>query len=125
VLRTGGPGLKLGWRPTPPFRIINPTRGRRGRSTPPRLFHCRRPPGNVNGKLGRLGKIGVVAARGNQLCYSGIRYPDAQDVFNQFLIDTPAMVLADWTHQAVGHWRGGTESFYWNIIFLANPNPAY
>jgi hypothetical protein len=83
------------------------------------------PPGNPNGKLGRLGKIGVVAAQGNQLCYSGTRYPEAQDVFNRILIDAPAMVLADWTHQAVGHWRGGTESFYWNIIFLTNPDPTY
>jgi hypothetical protein len=59
------------------------------------------------------------------LCYSGIRFPEAQDVFNQILIDAPAMLLADWTHLAVGHWRGGTESFYWNVIFLTNPNPAY
>jgi hypothetical protein len=33
-------------------------------------------------------------------------------------------VLLDlWTHFAVGHWRGGPNSYYWDVLFMSDPNP--
>jgi hypothetical protein len=84
------------------------------------------PPGNPNGKMGRLGKIGVTAGgTWAEYSYSGVQWSEAIDVFNQMLRDDSATLLGtNWTHFAVGHWRGGTRAFYWNIVFLMNPTPA-
>jgi hypothetical protein len=85
-------------------------------------------PGNPNGDKGRLGKIGVVAYvplfTNSSLVFSGAAYSDAGAVFSQLLITAPGVVSAiGWTNFSVGHWRGGPNSYYWNIIFLLNPTP--
>ncbi len=86
-------------------------------------------PGNPDGDKGRLGKIGVVAytpvVANACLVYSGKNFADPGSVFAQILIGAPATISAiGWTNFAVGHWRGGPNSYYWNIIFLLNPQPA-
>ncbi len=86
-------------------------------------------PGNPDGDQGRLGKIEVVAfnpaVAQNDLVVQGAPYGEADAVFSQLLISSPATLGAmGWTNFAVGHWRGGVNAFYWNIIFLVNPVPA-
>jgi hypothetical protein len=86
---------------------------------------------------GRLGKLEVVALNpavtggdpaiiaGGSIVYSGGAYDEAGAVFSRLLIDVPNVLSAmGWTNFAVGHWRGGPNVYYWNIIFLVNPNPA-
>jgi hypothetical protein len=75
---------------------------------------------------GRLGKIGVRADPVvGEFSYSGVEFESPESVFNQMVIDDARLIkLPIWTHIAVGHWRGGTRSFYWNILFLRNPVAA-
>ncbi len=86
-------------------------------------------PGNPDGDQGRLGKIGVVAfiptfATPN-ICIAGAAYGEAQAVFSRLLTTYPGAISAMGpTNFAVGHWRGGPEAYYWDIIFLLNPQPA-
>jgi hypothetical protein len=83
---------------------------------------------NVNANYGRLGKVGVVAARNGwcEFSYSGVQYREALDVFNAMLQDAPDILhLDNWTNVVPGHWRGGTESFYWNVLYIIFPNPPY
>jgi hypothetical protein len=84
---------------------------------------------NPDGDKGRLGKIGVVAYVPTfataDICISGPQYGEANAVFSQLLIQYPAAITAMGpTNFAVGHWRGGTQAYYWDIIFLLNPQPA-
>jgi len=86
-------------------------------------------PGNPDGKMGRLGKIGVVAYVPSfavaDMCLSGAQYGEANAVFSQLLITYPgALAAMGPTNFAVGHWRGGTAAYYWDILFLLNPVPA-
>ncbi|HLY07746.1 MAG TPA: hypothetical protein VKW04_00450 [Planctomycetota bacterium] len=90
---------------------------------------------NPNGNLGRLGKLGVIAYDPNtkftgavvtndSIVYSGAIFDEPEVVFSHMLVDFPfEMGALGWTNLAVGHWRGGTNGYYWNIIFLLNPNP--
>ena len=86
-------------------------------------------PGNPDGDKGRLGKIGVKAyvpsfAVAN-ICIAGAQYGEANAVFSQLLIQYPGAIAATGpTNFAVGHWRGGRQAYYWDIIFLLNPQPA-
>ncbi|HVR82734.1 MAG TPA: hypothetical protein VMU54_00395 [Planctomycetota bacterium] len=76
-------------------------------------------------ELGRLGKLDVVANAGASIAISGAGYDEADPV-ETFLVTNVPNVLLDmtWTNLAVGHWRGGPDLFYWNIIFLSDPTPA-
>jgi len=86
---------------------------------------------------GRLGKIEVLALvplafapkagiydGGGNIVYSGGGYGEPNTVFARLVIDVPAVITAiGWTNFAVGHWRGGPNFYYWNIIFLEDPIP--
>jgi hypothetical protein len=77
---------------------------------------------------GRLGKIGVTAAQNGycEFSYSGVAYKEAIDVYNAMLQDAPdVLIFTNWTNLATGHWRGGTEAFYWSTMYIIFPNPAY
>jgi hypothetical protein len=83
---------------------------------------------NPNANYGRLGKVGVTAARNGwcEFSYSGVAYREALDVYTAMLQDAPDILrLVNWTNCAPGHWRGGTESFYWNVLYIIFPTPAY
>lgn len=86
-------------------------------------------PGNPDGDQGRLGKIGVVAyvptfARAD-FCVSGTQYSEADAVMSYLLRTAPGALAATGpTNMAVGHWRGGTQAFWWDVIYLLNPTPA-
>ena len=83
---------------------------------------------NPNANRGRLGKVGVVAALNGwcEFSYSGVAYKEALDVYNAMLQDGPDILKLDnWTNCVPGHWRGGTQSFYWNVLYLIHPNPAF
>ena len=77
---------------------------------------------------GRLGKIGVTAAQNGycEFAYSGVTYRESIDVYNAMLQDAPdVLIFTNWTNMASGHWRGGTEAFYWSTMYIIFPNPAY
>jgi hypothetical protein len=77
---------------------------------------------------GRLGKIGVTAAQNGycEFSYSGVTYPEALDVFAAMMQDAPdVLIFTNWTNLASGHWRGGTEAFYWSTMYIIFPNPAF
>jgi hypothetical protein len=83
---------------------------------------------NQYANRGRLGKIGVTAAQNGycEFSYSGFQYPEADDVFQAMLQDAPdVLIFTNWTNFAVGHWRGGTEAYYWSTMYIIFPNPAY
>ncbi|HLY76065.1 MAG TPA: hypothetical protein VKU80_18245 [Planctomycetota bacterium] len=88
-------------------------------------------------EMGRLGKLDVTAQppvvtggdptiiAGGSIVYSGGAFDEADPVFARLVLDVPNVITdPGWTNFAVGHWRGGPNVFYWNIIFLSNPNPA-
>ena len=75
-----------------------------------------------------MGKIGVTAAFNGwcEFAYSGVQYKEALDVFQRMNQDAASILkLVNWTNVAVGHWRGGTESFYWSTMYIIFPNPAF
>jgi len=83
---------------------------------------------NQNANRGRLGKVGVTAAFNGwcEFSYSGPQFKEALDVFNAMLQDAPDILKLDnWTNCVPGHWRGGTQSYYWNVLYLIFPNPAF
>lgn len=75
---------------------------------------------------GRLGKIAVSASpTWGEFSYSGVSWMEAIDVYFQMIQDDPGTITSSaWTNMACGHWRGGTQAFYWNTVFITNPNPA-
>jgi hypothetical protein len=93
-------------------------------------------PKNRLANQGRLGKIMIdTAPFVGEFSYSD---PDPQ-LFKESLSVRDAIVNDDgglvvdffppplypvWSHICVGYWQGGARSFYWNILFLKNPNPA-
>jgi hypothetical protein len=83
---------------------------------------------NPNSNLGRMGKIGV-SATVNGWCefnYSGVRWKEAVDVYAQMVQDASnVLVFTNWTNLATGHWRGGTQAFYWSTMYIIFPNPAF
>lgn len=86
-------------------------------------------PGNpLSPQFGRLGKIGVSANRQGWCEYaiSGPTYQEATDVYPILLAYDPDILrFVNWTHLCVGHWIGGPDTFYWDVIFLINPNPSF
>jgi len=86
-------------------------------------------PGNPDGDQGRLGKIGVVAfvptfAKAD-FCVSGAQYGEADAVMSYLLRTSPgALAAMGPTNMAIGHWRGGTAAYWWDVIYLKNPTPA-
>jgi hypothetical protein len=90
-------------------------------------------PNNIYANQGRLGKIGVTTAPvAGEFSYSGLQFDQSINVRDQIVNDDAGLVVdfypsppyPVWSHICVGHWRGGANSFYWNILFLKNPNPA-
>jgi len=90
-------------------------------------------PKNPLANQGRLGKIMVdTAPFVGEFSYSGLQYDQPITVRDQIVSDDGALVVdffpsppyPGWSHICVGHWRGGANSFYWNVLFLKNPNPA-
>ena len=86
-------------------------------------------PGNVDGDQGRLGKIGVIAyvptfAKAD-FTISGPTYGEADAVFQYFLRNFPgALAAIGPTNFGIGHWRGGTQAYWWDMLYLMNPTPA-
>jgi hypothetical protein len=90
-------------------------------------------PYNKLANRGRFGKIMVNTAPViGEFSYSGLQWDQSIDVRDQIITDDGGLVVdfwppplyPVWSHIVVGHWRGGANSFYWNIIFVKNPNPA-
>jgi hypothetical protein len=88
---------------------------------------------NKYANQGRLGKIGVtIAPVAGEFSYSGLQWDDSLKVKDQILQDDAGLVVdfyppplyPVWSHICVGYWQGGANSFYWNILFIKNPNPA-
>jgi len=73
---------------------------------------------------GRLGKLDVEANAGDSILVSGGAYGEADPVITFLILNYPTDLLNTWTNIAVGHWRGGPNIYYWQIIFLSDPNPA-
>jgi hypothetical protein len=83
---------------------------------------------NPHSNKGRMGKIGVTAVQNGycEFAYSGVAYKEATDVYTAMLQDAPDVLrFTNWTNLAVGHWRGGTQAFYWSTMYIIFPNPAY
>jgi hypothetical protein len=90
-------------------------------------------PYNRYANQGRLGKIGVTAAPvSGEFSYSGLQWDDSLKVKDQIIQDDGGLVVdfyppplyPVWSHICVGYWQGGANSFYWNVLFIKNPNPA-
>jgi len=73
---------------------------------------------------GRLGKLDVLVNAGVGVVVSGGGYGEADGVITYLILNFPTVLLDLWTNIAVGHWRGGPNIYYWNIIFMSDPNPA-
>jgi hypothetical protein len=86
-------------------------------------------PGNPYSRAyGRLGKIGVRANKNGWCEYSvaGPSFKESLDVYPELLVWDPDILLfVNWTNMCVGHWIGGPLAYYWNIIFIIFPNPAF
>jgi len=85
-------------------------------------------PGNPDGDQGRLGKIGVIAFVPSfaqaDFCFAGPQYGEHDLAFQHLLRTSPGAIAATGpTNFAVGHWRQGPETYYWDIIYLLNPTP--
>jgi len=91
---------------------------------------------NPLGAGGRLGKLGVFAYNANKgfagnvlandsIGISGMNLSEPDIAYNILITTYPFEIGAlGWSNMAVGHWRGGFDGFYWNVIFLYNPVPA-
>jgi len=76
---------------------------------------------------GRLGKVDVIANAGASVVLSdlqGTSFPEPDNAIRYLIQNNGPTLLGAWDSFAVGHWRGGPLTFYWNIIFLAQPQPA-
>jgi len=95
-------------------------------------------PKNRYANQGRLGKIMVdTAPFAGEFSYSDPdpqRYNEPLKVRDQ-MVNDDALLIVDFfgttlspyppsSHICVGYWQGGARSFYWNILFIKNPNPA-
>jgi len=90
---------------------------------------------NPNGGTGRLGKLGVIAFNANKgfagnvllndsIGLAGMNLGEPAAAYALLITNYPFEIgSVGWTNMAVGHWRGGFQGFYWNIIFLYNPIP--
>ena len=92
-------------------------------------------PYNIYANQGRLGKLMIdTGPKAGEFSYSGLQYDESIKVRDAMVNDdgllivdfygTPLYPYPPWSHICVGHWRGGAQSFYWNILFVRNPNPA-
>ena len=92
-------------------------------------------PKNRYANQGRLGKLMIdTAPAAGEFSYSGILFDNALLVRDTMVNDdgllivdffgTPAYPHPAWSHICAGYWQGGAQSFYWNILFIKNPNPA-
>jgi hypothetical protein len=84
---------------------------------------------------GRLGRSAVYLGRNSPWSWSdhlfvGTNYDSYTDVYNELLADPNHYYWINaapgwWTHIAVGRWVGGPQTYYWEVSFLWNPDPAY
>jgi hypothetical protein len=91
-------------------------------------------PYNIYANQGRMGKAKIdTAPAAGEFSYSGLQYKDPLKVKEAIVQDDGALVVdfyplvpphPVWSHICVGYWPGGANSFYWNILFIKNPNPA-
>ncbi|MBV8881148.1 MAG: hypothetical protein JO332_14375 [Planctomycetaceae bacterium] len=85
---------------------------------------------NPDGVFGRLGKLNVTSAESgtnilNSIGIAGPGFGEADPIFKRLVQLYQIELLAAWTNFAVGHWRGGGQLvFYWNVIFLTDPDPT-
>jgi hypothetical protein len=75
-------------------------------------------------ELGRLGKLDVVANGSASIVVSGGGYGEPDPVETFLVTNVAPTLLMTWTNLSVGHWRGGPNLYYWNIVFLSDPTPA-
>jgi hypothetical protein len=90
-------------------------------------------PYNRLANRGRFGKIGITCSPViGEFSYSGVQWDDPIKVRDQILNDDPGLVVdfyppplyPVWSHICVGHWRGGAQTYYYDVLFVKNPNPA-
>lgn len=90
-------------------------------------------PYNIYANQGRMGKAKIdTAPSAGEFSYSGLQYKDPLVVKDAMVVDDGALIVdfypapphPVWSHICVGYWPGGANSFYWNILFIKNPNPA-
>jgi hypothetical protein len=73
---------------------------------------------------GRLAKTGITAPGAIEIVISGPGYPDYTTVGN-FITANYGNVVTDlqFTHFGTGYWTGGSQQYYWSVIFARNPGP--
>jgi hypothetical protein len=73
---------------------------------------------------GRLTKTGITAPGAVEIVISGPGYPDFTSAAN-YVNTNFGNVVTDlqWTHFGTGYWTGGSEIYYWSVIFARNPGP--
>jgi hypothetical protein len=73
---------------------------------------------------GRLTKTGITAPGAVEIVISGPAYPDFTAASNYITANFAAVVTdLQWTHFGTGYWTGGSETYYWSVIFARNPAP--
>lgn len=73
---------------------------------------------------GRLAKTGITAPGAVEIVVSGTAYPDYTTVGNYITANFGAVVTdLQFTHFGTGYWTGGSQLYYWSVIFARNPGP--
>ena len=74
---------------------------------------------------GRLPKCGVSVGQTLQFVLSGGGYPTATTARDYFVQNNSAGILATgYTYMGIGHWPGGSQTYYWSIIYGQGVNPV-
>jgi hypothetical protein len=73
---------------------------------------------------GRLTKTGITAPGAVEIIVSGAAYPDFTAAAN-YVTGNYGNIVTDlnWTHFGTGYWTGGSQTYYWSVIFARNPTP--
>jgi hypothetical protein len=73
---------------------------------------------------GRLAKTGITAPGAVEIVVSGTGYPDYTTVGNYITANFGNVVTdLQFTHFGTGYWTGGSQLYYWSVIFARNPGP--
>jgi hypothetical protein len=73
---------------------------------------------------GRLTKAGVTAPGAVEILVDGTAYPDFTAAANYINANFGNIVTdLNWTHFGTGYWTGGSQTYYWSVIFARNPTP--
>lgn len=77
-----------------------------------------------DGLAGRLTKAGITGPGAVEIVLSGREYPDYTTAGNYITANFGDVVTdLQWTHFGTGYWTGGSETYYWSVIFARNPTP--